>query len=285
MERLRSIEEYKSLLSSYKKIYRSGYSNNYLSIDKIERYINLQRIYFDTNETALLFFSDEEKYYRLYAMLGIDMNLNIHKPDKPLMLRNIYKKGVKTEALLKFEEVLKRQGFILYDETVQILAQPLGKKEEIQSKYNKASSLLDRFGIKIGYAQKKDMAQIVDLRNEEPLLKDYHFLYETEEEILADIEKGYYRCAFNHLGEVCAAQHYSVINDTLQGDWLAVKDEYKIRYGIGSAMAYHSFLYTIEQGILNYYGWVARDNVKSIKYHQAIGYELTDKWADEWLLV
>ncbi|MCH5270294.1 MAG: hypothetical protein J1E83_06040 [Lachnospiraceae bacterium] len=271
-------------MSSYKQIYRKGYSNNYLSTDKIERYISLQRIYFEKNETSLLFFTDEEKYYRLHAMLGPDMDM-ICKQDKPLMLRNVYREGMKTDALLKVEGALKQQGFLLYDETVQILAQPLEKREEIQRKYNKASSFLNRFGIKIGYARKKDMEQIINLRNNEPLLKDYHFLYETEEEILNDIEKGYYRCAFNQLEEVCAAQHYSISNNTLQGDWLAVKDEYKVRYGLGIAMAYHSFLYTIEQGISNYYGWVARDNIKSIKYHQAIGYELTDKWADEWLLV
>ena len=113
---------------------------------------------------------------------------------------------------------------------------------DIQRKYDKASSFLDRFGIKIGYAEEKDVEQIINLRKQEPLLKDYHFAYETEREILDAVEKGYYRCAYNHLGEVCAVQHYTVINGILQGGWLAVNEEYKVRYGIGSAMAYHSFL-------------------------------------------
>jgi hypothetical protein len=284
MEHLRSLEEYKSLLSSYKQIYRNGYTNNYLNTDMVNRYISLQRIYFETDRDALLFFTDEEKYYRLYTMLGPEMKAAVKKQDKPVMLRNIYREGNKPDILWKVEEVLKRQGFILYDKTVQILAKPLEKKEDIQRKYDKASSFLDRFGIKIGYAEEKDVEQIINLRKQEPLLKDYHFAYETEREILDAVEKGYYRCAYNHLGEVCAVQHYTVINGILQGGWLAVNEEYKVRYGIGSAMAYHSFLYAIEHGISNYYGWVARDNEKSLRYHQSIGYEIGDKWADEWLL-
>lgn len=286
MERLKSLEEYKSLLSEYKQITRRGYNNNFLNTDSITRYISLQRIYYETCTKALMFYTDEEKYYRLYVILSpdIDNEINICNKDKPIMLRNIYKEDKKPEALLKSEELFKKLGFVLYDETVQIVAKPLEHKEEIQSKYNKSISFLDRFGIKIAYAEKKNIEQIINLRNDEPLLKDYHFSYETEKEILDDIEKGYYRCAFNSSGEVCAAQHYSIANDTIQGDWLAVKEEYKAKYGIGNAMAYHSFLYAIEHEIFNYFGWVARDNIKSIKYHQAIGYELSDKWADEWLL-
>lgn len=285
MERLRSLDEYKSLLSSYRQAYLRGYSNNYLSTDMVIRYINLKRIYFETDgKETLFFYTDEETYYRLYIMAGQNAEIAVNRKDKPVMLRNIYREGKKSETLLRLEGGLEKQGFLLDDRTVQILAKPLEKKEDIQRKYDKASAFLDRFGIKISYAERKDIEQIMNLRKQEPLLKDYHFAYETESEILDAVEKGYYRCAYNHLGEVCAVQNYTIANGTLQGGWLAVKEEYKVRYGIGSAMAYHSFLYAIEHGISNYYGWVARDNEKSMKYHQAIGYEIGDKWADEWLL-
>lgn len=79
-------------------------------------------------------------------------------------------------------------------------------------------------------------------------------------------------------------QQFSIENGTIQGNWLAVKDEYKVRYGIGTAMAYHSFVYAIEHDIHSYFGWVVKDNDKSIKYHESIGYELTDKVSEEWIL-
>lgn len=284
MEKLRNLDEYKELLSSYRQIYLSGYNNNYLSTDMVNRYIDLSRIYFEANAKSLLFFTNEETYYRLYILLGKELEIDVKRQDKPIMLRNIYRKGKKTDALLKLERGLEKQGFSLDDETAQILARPMEDKETVRLKYDRAASYLNRLGIKIGYAKEKDISQILDLRNHEQLLKDYYFFYQTEEEILEDIRNGYYRCAFNHLGHVCAAQNYSIKNGAVQGCWLAVKDEYKVRYGIGSAMAYHSFLYAIDKGISYYYGWVARDNSKSVKYHQSIGYEICDKWADEWLL-
>lgn len=284
MEILKNLEEYKELLVKYKPVCRRGYNNNYLSMDMVERYIELQRIYYEAEDNALTFITDEEKYYRAYVQTNPEADITIQKRDKPVLVRNVYKENKKTDVLLKFEDKLKKQGFSIYDESVQIVAKPLEMKEDVQKKYDRAFSFLERAGIKIGYATEENFAEINFLRESEPILKDYHFLYETESEILDNIKSGYFRCAFNMDGKVCAAQQFSVENGTIQGNWLAVQEEYKVRYGIGTAMAYHSFLYAIEHEVQSYFGWVVRDNTKSIKYHQAIGYELTDKFADEWLL-
>lgn len=284
MEKLRSLEEYKVLLTQYKQICRRGYSNNFLSIDAVKRYIDLQRIYYEADEGILMFITDEGKYYRLYVQMSPDADFIAPKVGKPILIRNIYKENKKTDVLLDFEKKLQQQGFSLYDETVQIVANPLEMKESLQEKYEKAASFLTRVGLRIDYASEEHIDEIIALREKEPLLKDYHFLYETEDEIRDNVRNRYYRCVFNEQNEVCAAQQFSIENGTVQGNWLAVKEEYKVRYGIGTAMAYHSFLYAAGLEIQKYFGWVVRDNTKSIKYHQAIGYEITDKYADEWVL-
>lgn len=284
MERLKSIDEYKALLLQYKQICRGGYSNNYLSLDSVNRYISMQRIYYIADEYVLMFMTDEERYYRLYVQSNAMADVVIRKKDKPILVRNIYKKDKKADALLNFEDKLKQQGFIGYDASVQIVAKPLEMQDCIQKKYERTITFLKKLGVDIRYGKEEHITEIHNLQKKEPLLKEYHFLYETEKEILNNIKNGYYRCAFNESGELCAAQQFSVENGTLQGNWLAVKEEYKVRYGIGTAMAYHSFLYAIEHQIPLYFGWVVRDNIKSLKYHQALGYEISDKMADEWLL-
>lgn len=285
MERLRSLEKYKELLSKYKQICRRGYSNNFLGIDLVQRYIGIERIYYIASENSLMFVTDEDKYYRLYVQMSPNGDFTVEKLDKPMLVRNVYKEGRKSEVLLEFEKRLGKQGFSIYDESVQIIARPMEMKETLRQKYDRAISFMERAGLKISYAKPEHIQEILDLRNREPLLKDYHFMYETEDEIRDNVEKGYYRCAFNAQGHVCAAQQFSVENGIVQGNWLAVKEEYKVKYGVGTAMAYHSFLYAAEKEIQTYFGWVVRDNIKSIKYHQAIGYELGDKYADEWLLL
>jgi len=285
MERLQSLEVYRELLVHYKKICRRGYCNNYMAMDRVERYIYLQRIYYEKEESSLLFYIDEGNYYRLYVYLAPEKHLIIQKKEKPIMIRTVYKQNVKSEVLIGIEQDLLNIGFELYDESLQIVAYPLEMNELLQKKYNKALSFLERYSIKIIYANEEHLPEIIKLREEEPVLKEFHFDYETQEELRANIKKGYYRCAVNEQGEVVAVQQFSVENGTLQGNWLAVKEEYKVKYGIGSAMAYHSFMYAIEHEIPNYYGWVVRDNEKSLKYHESIGYQLTDKYADEWVLM
>ena len=285
MERLTSTEQYKELLLQYKQICRRGYTNNFLNMEMVARYISLGRIYYVSNEDSLLFITDEENYYRLYMQLSpMAEGMRFPKMDKPVLIRNIYRADNRPQTLLDFETMLREQDFRLYDESVQIIAYPVEIKEVVQDKFQRAISFLERAGIRLGYAKKEHADEIMRLRESEPLLKDYHFTYETEDEILNNIEQGYYRCAFDAEGNVCAAQQFSVENGTVQGNWLAVKEEYKVRYGIGTAMAYHSFLYAIERELPTYFGWVVRDNEKSIRYHQAIGYQITDKYADEWVL-
>lgn len=284
MELLKNLGEYKELLLCYKKKCRGGYSNNYFTMDRVIRYIDLQRLFYETGDDYLLFFVDEGNYYRVHVHVSSETHLKIEKKDKPVMLRTVYKEGIKSDALVCLEKDLLDIGFILYDESLQIVAQPLEMVEPVRKKSEKTLSFLQRYGIRLGYAGKEHLPEILKLRDAEPALKEYHFDFETREELLENVAKGYYRCAFNEQGEVVAAQQFSVENGTLQGNWLAVKEEYKVKYGIGTAMAYHSFMYAIEHEIPNYYGWVVRDNDKSLKYHESIGYTLTEKFADEWLL-
>lgn len=286
MEKLLSLEEYKSILREGRTRCKGGFSNIYLDIESVKRYLSLGRICYELNDDSLILYTDEEEYYRMYIQCSSNGMPRINGKDRPVLIRNIYKDSGKPDLLVQIEDVLKQQGFVLYDQSVQILANPLEMGgDSIRKKYDAAMAFLKRARMDITYANEEQLDEIINLRNAEPELKAYHFLYQTREEMMEEIAKGYYRCALNADGEVCAAQHFTVENGTLQGDWLAVKEEYKVKYGIGTAMAYHSFLYAIDRNIPNYYGWVVRDNVKSLKYHKAIGYTIGNKFADEWLLI
>lgn len=284
MEKVVSIENYKCLWKEGRLRSKDGYNNFYLNFDEAQRYCALGRLYYEMQDSGLIIFTDEESCYRMHVLLRPDAPIVFYRQDKPLLFRNIYKENMKTDAQTALERILEKQGFALEDSSVQILARPLENQKEIREKYEKAAAFLNRMKIQITYAKEENLEEIEKIRDDEPALKPYHFLYRTKEETLQDIRNGYFRCAVDDKGRLCAVQQFSVVNRTVQGNWLAVKEAYKVKYGIGTAMAYHSFLYAIERGIANYYGWVVRANKKSLAYHQAIGYTLTDKIADEWIL-
>lgn len=283
MEKLENWEKYKELLRETRQCGFIRFSNNYLDMDAVKRYIELDRIEYRLDGSGFYLYTDEGSFYRLYMQCG-ENSINISGRDKPILVRNVYRESNVSAAQQEVENQLRSAGFSLYDESVQILARPLAAKEDILAKLERSERFLARFGLKIVYANSSQLEDIIRLRDNTPELKPYHFLYETMEERQQAAEKGYFRCVVNAQGEICAAQQFHVEGSAIQGDWLAVQPEYKEKYGIGAAMAYHSFAYAIKSNIKNYFGWVVRNNTKSIRYHQSIGYEVMDKVADEWVL-
>lgn len=283
MESFGNWEKYKELLKEAKQRGSTRFINNYLDIDAVKRYIGLGRMEYRLDESGLYIYTDEGLFYRLYIQCG-EKAIKLQGRDKPVLVRNVYREGNKSAAQLEVEEQLREQGFSLYSGSAQILATPLETRENVLEKLGKAERFLGRFGLRITYGDGSQIEEIFRLRERETELKPYHFSYETLEEKEQAIKKGYFRCVVNAQNELCAAQQFSVERNGIQGNWLAVKAEYKEKYGIGAAMAYHSFAYAIEHNIMNYFGWLEKDNEKSLRYHQSIGYRLTGKVAEDWIL-
>lgn len=282
LERVESREKYSELQSAAKQQGFARFTNNYLNMDAVERYIGLGRMEYEWDGGGLYLYTDEGPFYRLYIRCG-ENGIKLSEREKPVLVRNVYREGSKGEALQDVEGQLRRLGFTQYSRSAQILAAPLENRENVSEKLRKAEKFLARFGLRITYADRSQLEDIFRLRDQEPDLKPYHFSYETMEEKERAIEKGYFRCVVNAENKLCAAQQFSVERNGIQGNWLAVETDYKEKYGIGAAMAYHSFAYAIERNIGNYFGWLERDNEKSLRYHQSIGYRLTGKVAEDWV--
>ena len=282
MEKLESWEKYKELLMEVKLRGVTQFTNNYLDMDAVKRYIGLGRIEYEL-DSGLYIYTDEGSFYRLYIQCG-EGSIKPQRRDKPVLMRNVYREGNKNAAQQEVEEQLRRQGFSTYSRSVQILAIPLENRENVLEKLGKADRFLGRFGLRIIYADGSQLEGIFRLRDSTAELKPYHFPYETMEEKQRTIEKGFFRCVVNAQNELCAAQQFRVERNGVQGNWIAVKADYKEKYGIGAAMVYHAFAYAIEHNIRNYYGWVEKNNEKSLRFHQSAGYRLTGKVSEDWIL-
>ena len=283
MERLENWEKYRELLKEAKQRGFTRFVNNYLDMDAVKRYIGLGRMEYGQDEGGLYIYTDEGSFYRLYIQCG-ENGIKPPERNKPVLVRNVYREGNKGAVWQEVERQLQRLGFSPYSRSAQILAVPLENRENVLEKLGKAERFLGRFGLRIIYADSSQLESIFRLREREAELKPFHFSYETLEERQQAIEKGYFRCVVNAQNELCAAQQFSVERNGIQGNWLAVETDYKEKYGIGAAMAYHSFAYAIEHNIRNYFGWLEKDNEKSLRYHQSIGYRLTGKAAEDWIL-
>ncbi len=284
MNVLESIEQYHTLTKEIHDRCKRLFSNIYLFDDSLKRYISAQRLFYHQFQDGILFISDEKTYYRIYFLISSSCNeVNIPNFNKNTVTRMIYR-GEKKDNLIATEKILLNNGFNNDSSSLEILARPCSI-ENLESKYQISCKYMERFGIKLIYADRSMYNDIIELIRSEPVFRFYHLDYVSKEEILRDIDLGYYRCAIDQNGVLCAVQHFNPCEGRIIGDILTVRKEYRNNYGIGAAMGFQSLIYAKEKGIDSYFGWIDSCNHNSIKYHEEIGYSLTGKISEEWIKI
>ncbi len=281
IKQLQSIDEYKSLIEEFKKICRVPFSNIYLMPSAIDRYIKLQRAYFEKSEYGVVFYFDEGTYYRVYLYVDGKQKFQISAFDKKMLVRNTYNMKYKNEDLLHVQNRLQEIGFTQEGTSVQIQ----GKTQELLSNcmsIGKYTALMEKRGYHCIQPDFSRFGQIEQVIIHSEILKDYHLTFRTEQE-KKELEEGSYLCIVNKDNEICAAS-IAVINFGIaQAEVMAVKEEYKMK-GLAPILTYQRLKWLCDRNVSKIQGWILLHNETSLRYHQKIGYQLIDRYAEDWIL-
>lgn len=282
MKRLKSLEDYYGLIRAMRKQCRISFSNMYCMADEIQRYINLERLYFAELESGMAIIIDEERYYKLCLYVDSTIPLNIPKLDKKILMRNIYRENLKNNSVQQMEKGLIQNGFQKEGTSVQIQGSPseiIDKKKSIE----RCLGIIERNGYRIVQADISMLGAIESLLKEVPFVHDYHANFKTIEEKQENLKQGGYLCVVDSCGKVCAATVTWVRGKSAEGGAIAVREQYKT-LGLAPAICYKRLKLLQDKGVKNLRGWVLLDNEASIRYHKSMGFEFVDKYADEWIL-
>lgn len=281
MDKLHGIEEYKVLLKQFRKEHKTSFSNLYFMPKDMERYINLGRVEYEKKEAGVIFYFDEECYYRVCMCVEIGETFNISKRDKKLLIRNIYRKSEQDEELKEFECNLERNGFNLVGTTFQVQQ----KTKELWQKCSRLEKyvlLMQDQGFRCIEADFSQYKEIESLILDSNIIKDYQLDYLTEQEKQMMLA-GSYLCVLDKHNQICAVSLCVVNGGVARNGSIAVKEEYKMK-GIAPLIAYQRFKWFRESGIDLSQTWIRVDNDASIKYNKSLGYQSTGKYANEWIL-
>lgn len=281
MEKLRGIEEYKALLKEVKKEHKVTFSNLYFMPKDIERYINLGRVEYENNEAGVLFYFDEESYYRVCMYVEAGGTFSISRRDKKLLVRNIYRKKEQDDKLSEFEKYLERNQFDFVGTSFQIK----GSVSEMWQnclRLEKYFFAMEKKGFRCIEADYSHYKEIENLILDSGIIKDYQMNYLTEQEKQMMIP-GSYLCILDKQDQICAASIAFIHDGVAQDGVIAVKEEYKMK-GIAPMLTYQRCKWFCENKVDSAQNWILIDNDASIRYHKSLGYEFTDKYANDWLL-
>lgn len=282
MKPVNTYEEYLALLKRKKQEAGKLIMNSYLSPDKIMRYIELQRLYYVEQEKGIIFLCDEEKYYRLLYWLGSGATPEIPKTDKPIAIRNVFKEGKKKEEMVFLDEQFEKLGFRKEYVAVEMCV-PLEQKTFIARQKMIHERMLKKGKFRIGLMQKENVEKMLLLR-ETKEFHVYNFEYKTRDEYFEEIEKDQYLAVYSEDEEMCACIYTEELTGAMTGDGICVEEKYRQTYGLGAALMSYVLDKALNQLEKRYVSWCEVENTNSMKFHKSIGFEVTGKISEEWIL-
>ncbi|MBQ7973011.1 MAG: hypothetical protein IJ291_06125 [Lachnospiraceae bacterium] len=279
MKKVDSIVQYKSLMQEIRKVCKRPYSNMYYTVEQLQRYIDLERMYYHETQGGIIFLFDEGLYYKAGLYLDGEQEFDFPEVDKKLLVRDIYREGKRDQKLPFIVKRLEELGFDNQGTTAQVCAQ-VQKLFSMSSRVERYVKRLEQSGFRFGIGDISQIDEMEKLLYSSEIIKDYHIEYKTEEEKMQ--MSGNYMGVWDKDGNLCAASIVSVINGVAQGVGIAIQEKYKMS-GLAPFITYYRSKWLLEQGIDLIQGWLLLCNQKSILYHTSLGYEMTDKRADEWV--
>ena len=281
MKLLESYDEYTDMIREFREICKRPFSNLYCTPDDMKRYIQLGRVSYEKTANSIIFYFDEETYYRVCFYVDEKNKFTISPQNKKLLVRNVYKKKEKKENLRCVEEQLTELGFRNSGTTVGIHGevQKLFQRCERIEKYEKA---LEKKGYRCIAADPSLFDEIDKIVVDSGVIKDYQIDYRTYEE-KKNLEKGSYLCRVDSNNQICAVSVCVIKDGVAKGVATAVKEEYKMQ-GLAPVLTYHRFKWLRDNGIESLQAWILTSNEPSLWYHESLGYTFLSKYADEWIL-
>lgn len=278
MERLQNLDAYVKEVNALRKS-RKLFTNNYLMQDDVNRLIQCGRFYRMQNEAGLTFLADEKKYYRAFLYVDYKKPYRLQGLDKPVLVQIDYYKDRKKDLQLAMQERLKADGFLLKDTAVQIKWNVEAHREQYRKLFQRLKKMLAAMNFRIESVDYSYHEQVAELLGQQNMMQYYHFPYQTEAEVKALYDSGNVVCILDDTNQVLA-YHTIMVNGGCYGAEFVVRDEYKVKYNLAPILQYYrgSFL---EYPVMK--GYMLIDNEDSIRLHEKLGWEFTNRYTDNWL--
>lgn len=283
MEQVKTLLQFNELIREAKEFGKTAFTNFFLGKEQLDRYIDKGRLYYQSGKWGIAFFGDEESYYLCVGYFNLIEPIALEPCDKKVLFRILYREDKPTKNMDVFEKQLSEIGFIKADTTIQYVLDPKIRQERYAKLYRASEKILKAQGFTIDVPNKEDISQIRQVLYGTDILKDFHYAYKDDEEIAKDIENGAYLCVKDAIGKICAVNRVYVKAGMAEADGIAIVEEYK-KHGFSVAISTKRYLLLNQRGdVEKVQGWIIDTNQTSIKYHTDLGWEKTNRCANEWI--
>lgn len=276
MEKLTDIEQYKTIVREERKKHKKPFSNIYLMPKDLENCIEQKRAYFEIQDGGFLLIIDEQTYYKLCVSIDPYMKFSVPDMDKKVVFEHVFRKEKSEECPVTVENELKGQQFCKKGTIVQVC----GNTEIIYENCKKSEDFikrLEREGFSYIALDSTYYARVRKMLLSTNIITDYQINH-----VEADSEKRIFGGILDKESNLCAVSMCTLSGLTAYGQGIMIEDKYRLQ-GLAPMLSYYGLKRLLELGIEQSVGWIETNNRASLRYHHALGYELINKYTDEWI--
>ena len=275
MQSLRSINFYKEMVQRVRSKISILFSNIHFLPADIEKYVLENKALYKEFEKGFILLLEEEKYFKLYIYADIRQEIALDLLNKKIVFRYMYRKGQRQEYLEYIERNLKENNFQKKGTMIYIC----GQAEKLFENCKKIEPIIRRLekeGFYYAELPETQYKTAEEMLISEKHIEDYHLEAATQNTI-----KKYY-AIMSAKDELCAVYLGLIDGDVATGAIMA-KEEYRM-LGLVPMLSYYRYEWLKNNKIKRNEGWIYCDNKESLKYHQRIGFEVKDKYLEDWVL-
>ena len=277
MERVNSIQEYKSLIKHTKERVGKIDTNCVLMSNVMEQYIKEERLFFRSFPMGIALYVDEGTYYELYFFWSREAPFAEFHASKPVAIVIITTLEKNDEHLIQLETKIQSGGFKFFKTSLQLDVNLDQLDYSLEKELKQRQETLSSQGFSLKYCDTYLFSQVKALWTEHLDLTDVpfdHYKNNKNDCIL---------CAVDQNDYVAAAQWWRSEKNNLEGRHTVTHPNY-YRRGLGTTLLLAQFQFSKQNGILKNKTWVKDTNYQSLAMHKKVGFKPNGRISKQFII-
>lgn len=278
MQKINSLEEYKSIIQWNKKRLTSIVKNCFLMNTVMEQYISQGRLYAQKYEDGVLLFVDERLYYNMFYFWKEDKPFPILELDRPVLVEEIDNNNSRMEYLKKIELQLHNAGFELFKKNLQVELSIDDNFEAIQKNLKDRLASSNEQGLKYVICNNEEMyKEAVSLwysALDETDIPSCHTIMKEDNNLL---------CIVTPNGHVASTNWWKVNGVVSECRHTVTHPDY-YRQGLGSLTLLLWISMVQKQGVKKCITWIHEHNFASLEMCKKVGFVPNNKISKQYIL-
>ncbi len=270
MHKVLEYSHYQQLITACnEKNMKAKFIGTNLMHEDVERFIELERFYYEDLTNGLIFYFDADDFYQTFLYINTESALDLKALDKDICVYYFYnpKRSDKIDVI---DEYFLNAGFKLNNVMKYFSLKKSTLDDSFNQRFQELKQKLESDDKYLCKPKESDLLKFETLYKKEINL--FEVLFTTKKERTKQLEEGLLRCICDNGNNLYAIN----VDYSLGGGALAVGKNYQGN-SYGEALLRYAVDEHFSKTNKKLSTWIASDNIVSLNLHKKVGFKIANK--------